>query len=56
MTATEEKPKFNFSSTIPNSWSRSGIYRKNERGQVQPLDTQTEYSELGSYLKMESSR
>lgn len=33
----ESSSKFNFSSTIPNSWSRSGLYLKNEKGLSKPL-------------------
>ena len=33
----ESSSKFNFSSTIPNSWSRSGLYLRNEKGLSKPL-------------------
>jgi len=33
----ESSSKFNFSSTIPNSWSRSGLYVRNSEGLSKPL-------------------
>ena len=55
MAASEIKPKFNFSSTIPDNWSQHGLYRKNERGQASALITKQQHpeqqNELSSYLK-----
>ena len=42
-----------FSSTIPSKWSSSGLYRRNELGQMNPLSTSAEASELPEYLVFE---